>query len=208
MMIATVSFGRTVFGKAVFAKRVVAKAASAKRALAARSLGRWLVLGSLWGVFHAGDAQATPEYPLVLDVTFGTQCPNPNSRCVICHTSSRGGQSTAVRPFANTLRPLGLNRGRDSTALQAALAALPETTDSDDDGVPDKEELMTCGNPSGEDLGVGPDGCDGAHLAPLPARSASDAPLALLSLFVASVIVRRRRSVSAASDRRGSVDRG
>jgi hypothetical protein len=167
---------------------VFAKAASPRwvRAL------RWLALGSLGAALHAGDARATPEYPLVLDATFSTSCPNPNSRCVICHTSSRGGQATALRPFATTLRSLGLDRGRDVGALQGALARLPETTDSDEDGVPDREELETCGNPSGDDLGAGPEyGCDGAHLAPFPAKN--DACFALLSLLVASVIVRRRR---------------
>jgi hypothetical protein len=157
---------------------------------------RWLALGSLGAALYASDARATPEYPLVLDATFGTSCANPNSRCVICHTSSRGGQATAVRPFANTLRPLGLTRGRDVGALQGALARLPDTTDSDDDGAPDKDELMMCGNPSGDDLGAGPEyGCDGARLAPHSAGD--DAPLALLSLLVASVIVRRRRGPAA-----------
>jgi hypothetical protein len=183
---------------------VSAKAASVPRARAPRWLGRWLVLGSLGAAFHAGDAHATPEYPLVLDAFFMTSCPNPNSRCVICHTSSRGGQATAVRPFAKTLSPLGLNRGHDVGALQGALMRLPDTTDSDEDGAPDKDELMMCGNPSGDDLGVGPEyGCDGAHLAP---RSAGDdACVGFISLLVASVIVRRRRSVAPA---RPVADRG
>jgi hypothetical protein len=149
-----------------------------------------LTLLALLGV----EAQATPEYPLVLDATFGTSCPNPNSRCVICHTSARGGQATAVRPFAQTLRGYGLSRGRDPGLLQQALQRLPDATDSDDDGAPDKEELMMCGNPSGEDLGAGPEyGCDGAHLAARLPRS-NDAPLALVSLLVAGAIVRRRRA--------------
>lgn len=168
-----------------------AKAPSLRRAPAARPL-RWLLVASLCAAFHSMDAHATPEYPLVLDATFQTSCPNPNSRCVICHTSARGGQATAQRPFAITLRQYGLNRGRDASLLQSALAMLPETTDSDDDGLPDAEELMTCGNPSGDDLGAGPEyGCDGAHLA---ARVPSDAPLAVISLLVASLIVRRRRA--------------
>ncbi len=157
------------------------------RAARARRVGSAVaLLGALLSV----PASATPEYPLVLDATFATQCPNPNSRCVICHTSARGGQATAVRPFAQTLRRYGLTRGRDATALQQALAMLPETTDSDGDGAPDEEELILCGNPSGEDLGSGPEyGCDGARLAPsLP----SDAPLALMALLTASVLVRRR----------------
>lgn len=189
----------------MFIAAATAKAASTERGRRVRSIVRGLLLGALLGAVHSGEALATPDYPLVLDATFGTQCPNPNSRCVICHTSARGGQATAVRPFATTLRPLGLTRGRDIGALQAALAALPDTTDSDDDGAPDKEELMMCGNPSGEDLGVGPEyGCDGASLA--PARVGSDAPLGLLSLLVAATIVRRRRT--AAPARRTSAPRG
>jgi hypothetical protein len=141
----------------------------------------------------AGEVQATPEYPLVLDANFGTNCPNPNSRCVICHTSSRGGQATAVRPFAVTLRQYGLNRGREGGLLLQALMQLPDTTDSDDDGTPDKEELMMCGNPSGEDLGAGPEyGCDGAQLV-AHSPSTSDAPFALIALLVAGSIVQRHR---------------
>jgi hypothetical protein len=161
--------------------------------IVARAIAKVSSFGLLLGLcLAAGDARATPEYPLILDATFGTECPNPNSRCVICHTSSRGGQATAVRPFAVTLRGFGLNRGRDGGALQQALIALPDATDSDEDGAPDKEELMLCGNPSGADLGVGPEyGCDGAHLV---ARLPSDAPLALIALLVAGAIVRRRRA--------------
>jgi hypothetical protein len=138
----------------------------------------------------ARDALATPEYPLVIDATFGTDCPQL-SRCLICHTSAKGGQSTAVQPFAQTLRRYGLARGHDGGALQAALAALPAMTDSDADGTPDKDELMACGNPSGDDLGDGPEyGCDGAHLA---ARLPEDAPLGVIALLVAGLIVRRRQ---------------
>jgi hypothetical protein len=159
----------------------------------------WPLLLAVLALFAslAGEAHATPEYPLVLDMTFGTSCPNPNSRCVICHTSARGGQATAVRPFARTLRRYGLNRGRDAGLLQQALMQLPDTTDSDDDGTPDTEELMLCGNPSGGDLGAGPEyGCDGAQLV-APSSSPGDAPLALISLFVASVIVRRSHGCAA-----------
>lgn len=126
--------------------------------IVARAIAKISMLWLMLGLFlTAGNARATPEYPLILDATFGTQCPNPNSRCVICHTSSRGGQSTAVRPFAVTLKGYGLNRGRDGGLLQRALVALPDERDSDEDGAPDKDELMMCGNPSGADLGVGPD---------------------------------------------------
>ena len=85
------------------------------------------------------EAGATPEYPIVLDSYLRMRDPAHSNcdqltRCLICHTTTRGGQATAVRPFATTLRMYGLNRGRDSTALLGALAQLPATTDSDDDG--------------------------------------------------------------------------
>ena len=95
-------------------------------------------------------------------------------------------------PFATTLRRYGLSRGRDSSALQAALMALPDTTDSDNDGDPDLQELMACGNPSGEDLGSGPQyGCDGAQLVP---GSTSDVGFGFAALVMAGLIARGRGS--------------
>jgi len=144
----------------------------------------------------ASNADATPEYPIVLDSYLRMLDPQHTdcdqlTRCLICHTTTRGGQATAVRPFAQTLRRYGLNRGRDSGALLNALEMLPDATDSDDDGLADIDELAACGNPSGADIGSGPQyGCDGAQL--VPARS-TDYPLALLALFVAGLLVHHRR---------------
>jgi hypothetical protein len=166
----------------------------ARTSVAVRRWGVALGVALLVPCF-VGEAFATPEYPAVIDATFGTDCPQL-SRCLICHTSAKGGQSTAVQPFAKTLRPYGLARGHDGAALQAALTALPATTDSDKDGTPDKDELMVCGNPSGDDLGDGPEyGCDGAHLV---ARLPQDAPLAIIALLAAGLIVRRRAPAPAA----------
>jgi hypothetical protein len=136
-------------------------------------------------------AWATPGYPGVLNSTLGVDCPSPNSRCLICHSTARGGQTTAVQPFAQSLRKYGLDRGYADNVLVEALTRLPDDNDSDKDGTPDKEELMRCGNPSGEDLGDGPEyGCDGAHLA-----NTGDAktPLAVLSILLAGLLVRPRR---------------
>jgi hypothetical protein len=142
-------------------------------------------------------ASATPEYPAVIDASLQLPdpCPRPLSRCLICHTTARGGQRTAEQLFAITLRDYGLTRGNEGATLQNALGMLPEETDSDGDGESDKEELRGCGNPSGEELGIGPEyGCDGAHLArELP----SDAPFVLIAVGVAGVLVRRRRRPAA-----------
>jgi hypothetical protein len=160
---------------------------------------RWLraLLGALLATSASRVASATPEYPLVVDSVIGvdpaigTNCPNPLSRCLICHTTARGGQGTAEQPFAVSLRPYGLNHGNDDNALRTALMRLPDDTDSDGDGVPDKQELKECGNPSGQDLGAGPVyGCDGARLA---TRGQPDLAFCALALGAALGLIRSRR---------------
>ena len=143
------------------------------------------------------SAQATPDYPAVLDAKLGTSCPQPLSRCLICHVTAKGGQGTAQQLFAKRLRGSPYNlKGNDPRALSAALDqlfSLPVAPDSDKDGESDEEELMRCGNPSGPDFGVGPEyGCDGAHLAP---HAEPDGALGALALGVSGLLVHvaRRR---------------
>ena len=169
-----------------------------------RQIITWLMAGSF--SLLVVPAQATPDYPEVLDSALMVSCARPNSRCLICHTTSRGGQGTAMQPFA---RDLVLNyfedtgaalRGDDAAGLRAALMALDDMNDADDDGEFDKVELAECGNPSGEDLGIGPEyGCDGAHLAVVPRSSALPGLLALVAL---SWLRARARQSRIASDPR------
>jgi len=144
-----------------------------------------------------GPAHATPEYPQVLDAVSMTDCGEPAARCLICHTTARGGQGTAEQPFALELRKLGLNHGHDPNLLRSVLSRLADATDSDKDGLPDKQELAVCGNPSGEDLAGGPVyGCDGAQLAPHIASRGGHSPvLGALALGLAALLVHfgRRR---------------
>jgi len=153
-----------------------------------------IVLGSCLALASLGLSArvwATPNYPGVLNSSLGVDCPSPNSRCLICHSTARGGQTTAVQPFAQALRKYGLDRGYAESELVDALTRLPDDNDADKDGTPDKEELMRCGNPSGEDLGDGPEyGCDGAHLAN---AVGSKSPLVVLSMLLAGLLVRARR---------------
>lgn len=159
-----------------------------------RRLPLRIVLGSclaLAGLGLSARAGATPNYPNVLNSSLGVDCPSPNSRCLICHSTARGGQTTAVQPFAQSLRRYGLDRGYADSLLVDALTRLPDDTDSDEDGTSDKEELMRCGNPSGEDLGDGPEyGCDGAHLANV---ATGKTPLVVFSILLAGLLVRPRR---------------
>lgn len=144
-----------------------------------------------------GSASATPEYPGVIDATLGAMCGEPASRCLICHTTARGGQGTAEQPFVRHLRTLGLTHGHDASALRNALNLLDENWDSDGDTEPDKKELRECGNPSGDDLGAGPVyGCDGAQLVPGAASREGRSPAtAALAFGLAALLVHfaRRR---------------
>jgi len=109
---------------------------------------RRLPVSVLLGLVSAswlGLAQATPEYPSVIDATLGVSCGQPASRCLICHTTARGGQGTAEQAFVRYLGDtFNFNRGHDANALRSALTRLDATHDSDGDGEPDKQELLDC----------------------------------------------------------------
>ena len=140
---------------------------------------------ALVGASWLGRAQATPEYPLVIDATLNVDCGEPRARCLICHTTARGGQGTAEQVFP---RRLNLTRGHEPTTLRRLISDLREDQDADGDTVPDKEELRNCGNPSGDELGSGPEyGCDGAELA---APGGHDPALGVLALGLAALLVR------------------
>jgi hypothetical protein len=124
---------------------------------------------------YAPSARATPQYPGTIDQALAVSCQDPLSRCLICHTTALGGK-TAYQPFIETLRTrYGFARANDPNGLRTVLGLLGEDVDSDADGVSDKAELRACANPSGDDLGRGPEyGCDGASLArPAPSGQAA-----------------------------------
>jgi len=123
-------------------------------------------VATLGALGYAPSARATPQYPGTIDTALLVSCPDPLSRCLICHTTALGGK-TAYQPFIETLRTrYGFARANDPGGLRTALGLLGEDVDSDADGVPDKTELRACANPSGDELGPGPEyGCDGASLA-------------------------------------------
>lgn len=170
------------------------------RSFTSTSESEWRVRAARWASCLAVAllcrvVQATPEYPGVLDQSLQTSCPDPLSRCLVCHTTALGGK-TATQPFALSLREFGLNRGRDPGALQNALFLLPDDRDSDFDGTPDKVELFECLNPSGEEFGIPPEyGCDGGTLAS-PGPQTGGLPsgwLVAAGLLLLVVVARRGR---------------
>ena len=177
-----------------------------------RHTGRCCFIGAL-SVFAVCSleawANASPNYPSLLDMQNGTSCPRPLTRCLICHDTAAGGEQTANRPFAKRLKMYGLEgkSGRKLTAALQALKAEPEPIDSDGDGMSDVEELAACMNPSGEELTEGPGfGCVARLAAPAPSTRTLPAlasALVACGLLVASARARRqtcRRSSSRAED--------
>jgi hypothetical protein len=141
-------------------------------------------------------ARATPQYPGALDDELATDCPDPLSRCLICHTTAAGGK-TAFQPFALTLRANNFYRPNDPNGLRATLRllALPANNpDSDEDGVTDIDELRQCRNPSGGEFDSVPEyGCDGARVAPPSDRWGAAAAL-LLGAILGGGVARRARA--------------
>lgn len=66
--------------------------------------------------------------------------------CSLCHTAAAGGDA-AVKPFALSLKALGLTGSGNTASLDAALAAAT-TVDSDGDTIPDLSELMGGSDPN------------------------------------------------------------
>jgi hypothetical protein len=143
----------------------------------------------------ASLARATPQYPAAIDAELMTDCPDPLSRCLICHTTAAGGK-TAFQPFVLTLRDNGFYRPNDPNGLRATLRllALPSNNpDSDKDGVTDLDELRDCRNPSGGEFDSVPEyGCDGARVAPEPDRWGMAAAFVLGSILSAGALRRAR----------------
>lgn len=148
-------------------------------------------------------ARATPQYPGAIDAELATSCPDPLSRCLICHTTAAGGK-TAFQPFALTLQANGFYRPNDPNGLRTTLRllALPANNpDSDEDGVTDLDELRQCRNPSGGEFDSVPEyGCDGARVAPPTDRWGAAAAL-LLGVILSAGLVRRTRAERRAGKR-------
>ena len=153
---------------------------------------RWLLAGGALLVSStvATPSFASPSYPTEVFDSLEMDCPPP---CAVCHQDQSGGAGTATKVFAEALINEGLEGEDDGTVKPALLALEALGTDSDGDGVDDITELRQGRNPnlSGAEPICGPQyGC-GARVANSDADVDPDA--ALLALFVASLLVFRRR---------------
>lgn len=76
-----------------------------------------------------------------------------SSDCRLCHAQVVGSAGTAVQPFAETLRRYGISASSSGSDLENVLERLGDE-DTDGDGLPDLEELLTGDDPNVEGCGT------------------------------------------------------
>ncbi len=144
-------------------------------------------------------AHASVAYPGELKKRWEVEVlPGPAPYCTLCHLSDAGGTGTATTPFGRALLRSG-TLGNNVASLDGALDALDAAaSDSDSDGVSDRDELQAGLSPNeGDPI----DGSDPDPLAnvPLPRTGCSVRPpltstTSAWALAVSALLAARRRS--------------
>jgi hypothetical protein len=107
---------------------------------------RFTFLGVLsWAALSSSPAAASPKYSDRLEERFDMTCA---PTCLLCHTNAQGGFATANTKFGVSLRKAGLSCC-DLSDFDDLIDEVEEAeTDSDDDGIPDLEELADGTDPN------------------------------------------------------------
>jgi len=146
----------------------------------------------------SGMAQATPRFPQVIySYLYSDYTVTPyQPPCAVCHERGSTGSGTAQTPFAISAKARGLQAG-DNASLTSALDAMRrDGVDSDNDGIPDVQELEDNTDPnSPADVSLsdqaGPNsGCGGGNKANASGRHA---PTTAAGLMLLPMLRRRKR---------------
>ena len=147
-------------------------------------------------VFASGSAMASPPYPAVVQEQWALPT---TPACTLCHATDSGGTGTVVTYFGRQMQAFGL-RAEDESSLIAALARdKTEHTDSDGDGEPDYDALVSAKSPNS---GPGPKGGGppapewGCAMGSMHARSAPTLSIAIAFVFALCGALRRKRSAN------------
>jgi hypothetical protein len=141
-------------------------------------------------------AQAKPEFPgdIKVDLTPNLSYQVP---CSVCHIKGNTGSSTAIMPFALSLRARGMTG--QTTSLKTALTQLEtDGVDSDGDGTTDVQELQDGTDPnSSANASINGDtesgyGCGGTA----PHGGANRGPAAASVVGISLLLLRRCRGRS------------
>lgn len=139
----------------------------------------------LLATLTASNANATDGFPGVVRRFVGASADPP---CAICHAGGQTGRGTVTTPFGQALLARGVV-AYDDASLERALTQLrADGVDSNENGVPDIEELRQGRDPSvGGSIPALQYGCavDG---------DAANGDVALVVLLLGLVVAMRRRS--------------
>jgi hypothetical protein len=113
----------------------------------------WIVgaIAGLAVLLSSSTSGASALYPTALDELLELDAV---PKCVLCHATEAGGAGTAVKPFAQTLKTLGIEGGSNEASLKSAINK--NIFDTDRDGVADVQELKEGSDPNVKDREVEP----------------------------------------------------
>ena len=145
-------------------------------------------------LLFAAQVGARPEYHQALTDAAGTVC--PAELCVACHENAAGGGSF-TQPFFGALLVAGYDFAKPSSMAPALNELRAAATDTDNDGVPDTEEITQATNPNAEGDEVY---CGGPEFGCLRVARGNPPPRVgvLLLLVLGAAWLRRRSGMSLA----------
>lgn len=140
------------------------------------------------GLSLSSLAAARQEYNDAVTQAAGTPC--DAQLCIACHQTAAGGGAVS-QPFYATIIEAGYFFPDPETAAAALRQLSADATDTDDDGVPDAEELLVATNPNA--VG-GANACSGAEFGcvSLAPRGPGN-PLPEAAAMVLALLARRRK---------------
>ena len=135
----------------------------------------WLIASVTMVALHAASSRASETFPAQIQKDLGLK---QKPDCILCHETDKGEKNTVTRPFGVSMRRIGNLAAGSLGSLDAALQKLEkEGTDSDQDGVPDIEELRMGRNPNVREIVVVQDAGSGSgDAAPPPVVVVEEPP--------------------------------
>jgi len=136
----------------------------------------------------AGVAEATPEFPDAMRAHLKMSSSPP---CDVCHADGVTGGGTVTTPFGRSARARGLVADNEDVLFGVLDRMAGEKVDSDNDGIPDIDELIASTDPNsaaGNTVGPQEFGCVGRVASGQGERGAS-----LLAAALVALALRRSR---------------
>ena len=103
-------------------------------------------------VLVSRSAMASPPYPAIVQQQWSVPA---TPACTLCHATDSGGTGTVVTYFGRQMQAFGLRAEDESSLIEALVRDKSEHTDSDGDGEPDYDSLVSGKSPNS---GPGPKG--------------------------------------------------